>query len=103
MPRTPNTSPQTLAILDLLLASGKDWRHGYDLARESELKSGTLYPLLMRLSDQGLLESRWETGEPGSRPRHMYRLTAQGALAAKELLRETRSSARRPRLRTRNA
>lgn len=103
MPRAPNTSPQTLAILELLLASGKTWRHGYDLARESDLKSGTLYPLLMRLSDQGLLESRWDTADPERRPRHMYRLTAQGALSARALLHETRTSASRPKLRARNA
>ena len=103
MARVPNTSPQTLAILRQLLESGKAWRHGYDLARESDLKSGTLYPLLMRLSDQGLLESRWDTAGSMRRPRHVYRLTAQGARTARELLRGTRSSAIRPKLRAHNA
>jgi DNA-binding PadR family transcriptional regulator len=102
MPHVPNTSPQTLAVLDVLLASGKTWRHGYDLARECDLKSGTLYPLLARLSDQGLLESRWETAE-GGRPRHLYRLTTQGAATAKGLLRGTRVGAKRLKLRVRNA
>jgi DNA-binding PadR family transcriptional regulator len=89
-------------VLELLLASGRTWRHGYDVARECDLKSGTLYPLLARLSDQGLLESRWETAQ-GGRPRHLYRLTAQGATTAKELLRGTPAGAKRPQLRARNA
>jgi DNA-binding PadR family transcriptional regulator len=93
MPRVPNTSPQTRVLLELLLASSKTWRHGYDLAREAQLKSGTLYPLLMRLSDQGLLESRWEALEGTRRPRHMYRLTAQGVALAKTQLRDARRGA----------
>jgi PadR family transcriptional regulator, regulatory protein PadR len=87
MPRIPNTSPQTLTLFEILLASRNSWRHGYDLAKDAELKSGTLYPLLMRLSDQGILESRWETDGDSKRPRHVYRLTAKGAATAKEQLR----------------
>src|SRR5258707_148600 len=87
MPRTPNSSVQTLTLFEILLASRNSWRHGYDLARESELQSGTLYPLLMRLSDQGILESRWETDGDSKRPRHVYRLTAKGAVTVKEQLR----------------
>ena len=83
MPRIPNTSPQTLALLAALLASRDKWRHGYDLAQETELQSGTLYPLLMRLADQGLLESRWETEGDNRRPRHVYRLTSDGIAYAK--------------------
>jgi DNA-binding PadR family transcriptional regulator len=86
MTRIPNTSPQTLQLLDVLLASRRSWRHGYDLAQETELKSGTLYPLLMRLADQGYLESRWETNGDNRRPRHVYQLTAIGATYAKGLV-----------------
>ena len=61
------------------------WRYGYDLARATGLKSGTLYPLLMRLSEQGLLESRWQDAErPGLPPRHFYRLSASGVALACE-------------------
>lgn len=86
MPRIPNTSPQTLRLLDALLQSKDSWRHGYDLAQETMLKSGTLYPLLMRLADQGFLKSRWETEGDNRRPRHVYRLTAAGVTYAKERL-----------------
>jgi PadR family transcriptional regulator len=76
-PRRP--SPQTLAVLGDLAREPGQWRHGYDLATETGIASGTLYPLLMRLCDRGYLESKWEqspaTGRP---PRHLYRLTAAG-------------------------
>lgn len=72
-------SAQTLALLAALLEQPRQWRHGYDLAQETDLKSGTLYPILMRLSDRGLLDSKWqETPERGRPPRHMYRLTSAG-------------------------
>ncbi|MGB0124937.1 MAG: PadR family transcriptional regulator, partial [Silvibacterium sp.] len=56
----------------------------YDLSRSTGLKSGTLYPLLMRLADRKLLETSWETVEPGRPPRHLYRLTAEGVRFARE-------------------
>jgi DNA-binding PadR family transcriptional regulator len=62
------------------------WRHGYELSQQTGLKSGTLYPLLIRLSDQGWLEARWtEPEREGRPPRHEYRLTREGAaLASKQ-------------------
>ena len=62
MPRRTAFSAQTLAVLAALAARPSDWRHGYDLARETGLKSGTLYPILVRLADReivaGLLGGR---------------------------------------------
>jgi DNA-binding PadR family transcriptional regulator len=85
MPRKPNTSRQTRSLLAALLERPQTWRHGYDLAKETGLRSGTLYPLLMRLSEQGLLEQRWDEAErPGLPPRHVYRLTASGLALARE-------------------
>jgi DNA-binding PadR family transcriptional regulator len=46
--------------------------------------SGTLYPILMRLSDRGLLESKWQPSPEGRPLRHLYRLTAEGARFARE-------------------
>jgi PadR family transcriptional regulator, regulatory protein PadR len=83
MPRKQNSSRQTRALLAAFLDRSQTWRHGYDLSKETGLKSGTLYPVLMRLSEQGLLESRWQEAErPGLPPRHVYRLTAQGLALA---------------------
>jgi PadR family transcriptional regulator, regulatory protein PadR len=85
MPRRPNSSPQTRALLAALLDRSRAWRHGYELSKETSLRSGTLYPLLMRLSEQGLLEHRWQEAErPGLPPRHVYRLTAAGLALARE-------------------
>lgn len=77
-------SRQTLLILDVFLESTKQWKYGYDLSRITGLQSGTLYPLLMRLADHKLLETSWETVEPGRPPRHLYRLTADGLRFARE-------------------
>jgi len=70
-----------------LLMRPTEWRHGYDLAQETGLKSGTLYPLLMRLADDGLLDSQWRSPVPPARaPRHVYRLTSSGLALAQSLL-----------------
>lgn len=42
------------------------------------ISEGTIYPLLSRLSGQGLIAAEWVTGNPGH-PRKYYRLTAVGA------------------------
>lgn len=85
MPRKPNTSRQTRLLLAALLAGAPAWRHGYDLSKETGLGSGTLYPLLMRLGAQGLLDAAWQDAErPGPPPRHIYRLTASGRALARE-------------------
>jgi PadR family transcriptional regulator PadR len=87
MPRIPHTSPQTLRLFEALLADPTRWRYGYDLSRETTLASGTLYPILMRLSAQHLLDTGWEPSEePGRPPRHTYRLTIDGVALARERL-----------------
>jgi len=71
-------SPQTLLVLDAFLDQVDEWKYGYDLSRVTGLKSGTLYPILMRLSERKLLDTEWEKTEPGRPPRHMYRFTPEG-------------------------
>jgi PadR family transcriptional regulator, regulatory protein PadR len=78
MNRSRALSPQALAVV-AVLAGADDWRHGYDLMAQAGVKSGTLYPLLMRLEAQGLLEARWVESPQAGRPlRHVYRLTQSG-------------------------
>lgn len=43
-----------------------------------ELKEGTLYPLLNRMSKEGLLNSYWNTKEKSGHPRKMYKLSSEG-------------------------
>ena len=73
-----------LALLRALSGRAREWRHGYDLMKETGLLSGTLYPLLMRMTDQGLVEAEWrEPARPGRPARHAYRLTAAGLAFAR--------------------
>jgi DNA-binding PadR family transcriptional regulator len=87
-------SPQTTSVLLALAADPQAWRHGYDLCQETGLKAGTMYPILIRLADQGLVETVWEqarvTGRP---PRHMYRLSSSGRALARDLARPTSAAA----------
>jgi PadR family transcriptional regulator, regulatory protein PadR len=94
MERNRKPSAQTVAVLLALSESPSKWRYGYDLSQETGLKAGSMYPILMRLADRGLLETSWESDPPvGRPPRHLYRLTGTGRAAAKELAVETRSAA----------
>lgn len=85
MARNRQPSKQMRILLDALSAERQEWRHGYDLMKEPGLSSGTLYPLLMRMTDQGLVEAEWrEPAQPGRPARHAYRLTAAGFALALE-------------------
>ena len=59
MLRNRPPSPQAIKVLRALAADPARWRYGYDLATEVHLKSGSLYPILVRLADRGLLETSW--------------------------------------------
>lgn len=105
MPQRASFSAQTLAVLSALTDEPAAWRHGYDLARQTGLKSGTLYPILIRLADRGLVEASWEDDQPAGRPRrHLYRLTSNGladaadAIATAEAKRRAAGPAPMPRL-----
>jgi len=60
-------------------------RHGYEISKLIELRSGgeikfhvaSLYPLLYRLEERGWLKGRW-VEKPGQRRRRFYTLTAEG-------------------------
>ena len=84
MPPRSAFSAQTLAVLAALAGQPSSWRHGYDLARETELKSGTLYPILVRLADRGVVEAELggRSATAGRPRRHLYRLTSDGFAAA---------------------
>lgn len=84
MTRSRAPSPATRSVLAILAEASPGWSHGYDLCRAAGLKSGTLYPLLIRLEGQGHLEAEWLPAEGGRPPRHAYRLTAAGHRLAAE-------------------
>jgi PadR family transcriptional regulator, regulatory protein PadR len=83
-PRRP--SAQTTAVVLALAQRPSAWHYGYQLCQQLDLKAGSVYPILMRLADRGLLETAWETDAPAGRPpRHLYRLTGPGRALAAEL------------------
>ena len=96
MARDRRPSRQTAEVLAALAADPSAWRYGYELGLEVGLRSGSLYPILVRLSDRELLESRWEADAPAGRPpRHLYRLTASGLEYAAAHARAARTGAAR--------
>ena len=88
---TPRLSPETLRVLDSFLQHPTGWHYGYEISRQTKLKSGTLYPILMRLEKHKLLEARWVATQAGVPPRHTYRLTPDGLELARTQLAEAHS------------
>ncbi|HEY1214744.1 MAG TPA: PadR family transcriptional regulator [Bryobacteraceae bacterium] len=70
-------------------------RHGYDISKLIQIRSGgvlrfhvtSLYPLLYRLEDRGWIASRW-VEKPEQRRRRYYSLTPEG----QKVLRSQRNS-----------
>ena len=77
-----------------VLAELRSERYGYTLRKALaqqglEIDEGTLYPLLRRLENQGLLASEWR--EEDKRNKRFYRLSAEGKLILKQLSVEWKS------------
>jgi PadR family transcriptional regulator len=80
-------SKQTVAVLRALRKDTAAWSYGYDLSKATGTKSGTLYPILARLHDEGWLETKWtQPQQAGRPPRHLYRLTSTGSKEASKIL-----------------
>lgn len=83
-------------VLRVLVADPSAPHYGYDLMKAAKLPSGTLYPMLARLQQEGLVDSAWEDQRPdagGRPPRKYYRLTAEGARVARLELARTATTA----------
>jgi DNA-binding PadR family transcriptional regulator len=83
----------TLAVLKVLLEDPRVEHYGLDLAKRGEIKTSSVYPVLMRLEQAGWVTSSWEAVEPSKagRPRRrLYRLTADGAAVARNQLTRAR-------------
>ena len=72
-------------VLRVFLADVSARHYGYDLMKAAKLPSGTLYPMLARLHEQGLVTSEWEPQPAGNGrpPRKYYQLTGDGVRAAR--------------------
>lgn len=76
------------ALVLAVLSRLRSPKYGYSLIEELggrglEVEQGTLYPLLRRLDEQGLLESSWNV--EGARPRKYYELSDAGRSALESL------------------
>jgi len=97
MARSRRPSAQTIAVVLALAETPSAWRYGYELCRLLDIHAGSMYPILMRLADRGLLETSWETDAPAGRPpRHLYRLTGPGLALAAELAGQASRAATKP-------
>ncbi len=60
--------------------------YGYELLNQLKersnqrfaLKEGTLYPILYRLEDEGMIKASWQTGEGRTAPKKIYEATESG-------------------------
>jgi transcriptional regulator len=85
----------TLALMVLKTLEGMGPQHGYGIARRIEqisgdriiLNYGTLYPALLKLEQEGAIESEWGVSE-NNRKAKFYRLTRAGR---KQLAQEARN------------
>lgn len=75
-----------MLVLKMLVTEAK---YGYQIIQEIKekseeifsLKDGTLYPVLYRLEDEGLVISEWSEAEGKQVPRKYYRITEKGRTA----------------------
>ncbi|MEU5525176.1 helix-turn-helix transcriptional regulator [Streptomyces sp. NPDC047860] len=81
------TSLSLLRVLAALLEKPDDLAYGYDLMKATGLRSGSLYPILARLTAEGWVTRETEESRPSEGPaRRYYRLTAHGAVEARREL-----------------
>jgi PadR family transcriptional regulator, regulatory protein PadR len=94
MPRKPST--QTRLVFQAFLDSPSEETYGFELAQVTGLPSGSIYPILDRLSDEGFVKSWWQEVETKSqrRRRRYYALTGEGRRAAQEATAEQRDALR---------
>lgn len=82
-------------LLDMLVLKllDEEEKYGYQIISELKeksgdrfvLKEGTLYPILYRLEDEALVESRWSEAQGKKVPRKYYVITKKGQAVRKEI------------------
>jgi PadR family transcriptional regulator PadR len=84
----------------ILLTVAPGARYGLEIIRHLEaftdlvVTEGTIYPILGRLSRDGLLDAEWNSAE-STHPRKYYRLTLSGRQRLREMVREWQTFARK--------
>ncbi len=82
-------------VLDMLVLKllEPEAKYGYQIINELKeksnqrflLKEGTLYPILYRLEDDKLVESKWSEAVGKKVPRKYYVITEEGRMTLKEI------------------
>lgn len=82
-------------VLDMLVLKllESEPKYGYQIIQEMKeksmetflLKDGTLYPVLYRLEDDGLVVSRWSEAKGKQTARKYYEITSEGKQALDEI------------------
>jgi len=84
--------PLGYATLQILQAIAAGYVYGFDIMDVTGLPSGTVYPILSKLEDSGLVKSRWEDARIAKREkrpaRRTYVITGDGREAVRETLRK---------------
>jgi PadR family transcriptional regulator PadR len=82
-----------LDVLEVLLDARDHELYGWAITKATKRSSPTIYKILERLTDYGMVDARWEDHHPDvNKPRRrFYRLTGHGAAAATQLLQERRA------------
>ena len=92
----PRLTPQTIAVLRVLLETPSAAHYGLEIARQAGLKTGTVHPILARLQQAGWIDAFWEAPtdhEDTGRPRRRYyRFTSDGAETARHAIAEATST-----------
>ncbi|MGH3784091.1 MAG: PadR family transcriptional regulator [Pseudonocardiaceae bacterium] len=91
---------KTHALVQVAIAlledpTGRHW--GYELSRQTGVRSGVLYPMLTRMLNEGWVEDGWEdptTIREKRPPRRYYELTDKGRLVLGAIRQEARRDAR---------
>ena len=94
--RPPRLTKPTIAVLEALLAATPDhpvW--GLSICMDADLGSGTVYPILDRLTEHGWITARPETGPHPGRPGRRYHELTNGGRSQATAALEARK-ARRP-------
>ena|SRR5947207_12162923 len=87
----PRLTSQSLKVLKMFVDAPLQAYSGAELMKVTGLSSGTLYPILFRFEEYGLLQSKWEKGKAqalGCPRRRLYSVTAPGLSVARYALSE---------------
>jgi len=85
-------TPATALVIEALLSAESVW--GLQIVKDSNLKPGTVYPILDRLEATGWVRGEWDSTEDRKGPRRRYyRLVGEALPLAREYVRAQRAKA----------